>query len=86
MLNDLLTVSTLSILCLFTVIFFTNCNKYITSGDRMSSQDITEYQPESEDIESYLEQIKLHFAANAVSEDKRFPQFVTLIGLKNYSI
>ena len=39
----------------------------------MSSQGhIRESQPESEeDIESYLEQIELYFATNAVPEDRR---------------
>ena len=47
---------------------------------------IDEFQPDSENITTYLERIDLFLSANDVAENKKVPALLSCIGPKTYSI
>ena len=47
---------------------------------------LKEFEPETENISTYLERVHLYFEANAIAEDKKASVLLTVIGAKNYSI
>ena len=47
---------------------------------------ITEFHPEEETIESYLERTELFFTANGIAEEKKVAVFLSVIGSKTYTI
>ena len=47
---------------------------------------LTEFQPETDSIKSYLERVQLYFTANAVPRDKQVPILLSAIGAPIYSL
>ena len=47
---------------------------------------IQEFRPETERFSTYVERLKLYFHANSVTEEKKVPVFLTVIGAKNYAL
>ena len=47
---------------------------------------IGEYDPQSENISSYLERLSLYMDANSVAEERKVPVLLTVIGAKAYGI
>jgi len=47
--------------------------------------NITEFKPESEKIEAYLERVQLFFEANGIKEDKQVPVLLAVIGSTTYN-
>ena len=45
-----------------------------------------EFKPESESITAYSERIDMFFVANEVSEARKIPVLLSVIGMKNYSL
>ena len=45
---------------------------------------LREYQPKTENIAAYLEQVELFFQANSVAEDKTVAVFLSVVGSKTY--
>ena len=45
-----------------------------------------EFEPETERIASYLEQIEIFFLANEIANDKKVPVFLSVVGAKTYSL
>ena len=46
---------------------------------------LSEYQAEAESFSTYVERVKIFFAANDVPEDKQLPVFLSVIGAKNFA-
>ena len=44
------------------------------------------FEPEGENISTYLERVELYFLANGIAEDKQASVLLTVIGMKNYGI
>ena len=44
------------------------------------------FEPEGENITTYLERVELYFAANNIADGKQTSVFLTVIGTKNYGI
>ena len=44
------------------------------------------FEPEGENISTYLERVELYFAANGIAEEKQTSVLLTVIGTKNYGI
>ena len=44
------------------------------------------FEPEGENISTYLEHIELYFLANGIAENKQASVLLTVIGMKNYGI
>ena len=44
------------------------------------------FEPEGENITTYLERVELYFAANNIADDKQTSVLLTVIGTKNYGI
>ena len=47
--------------------------------------NITDFKPEEEDFQVYVERVKLFFSVNDIAESKKAQVFLTLIGAKNYA-
>ena len=47
---------------------------------------LTEFKPESEKIEAYLERVQLFFDANTIKEDKQVAVLLTVIGSSTYAL
>ena len=47
---------------------------------------LTEFNPEDQDVESYLENVELFFEANNIAEEKKVAVFLTAVGQKTYKI
>ena len=47
---------------------------------------LTEFQPETDSIKSYLERVQLYFTANTVPRDKQVPILLSAIGAPIYSL
>ena len=47
---------------------------------------LTEFKPDSEKIEAYLERVQLFFAANGIEDDKKVPVLLTVIGSPTYAL
>ena len=47
---------------------------------------LTEFKPESEKIEAYLERVQLFFDANTIEEDKQVAVLLTVIGSSTYAL
>ena len=47
---------------------------------------LTEFKPESEKIEAYLERVQLFFDANTIAEDKQVIVLLTVIGSSTYTL
>ena len=44
----------------------------------------SEFKPENDKIEAFLERVQVFFQANGIEEDKQVPVLLTLIGSTNY--
>ena len=53
---------------------------------RSTFGQLQEFQPESETIATYLECASLYFQANSIAEEKQVAVFLSVIGVKNYSL
>ena len=47
---------------------------------------LTEFNPEQQDVASYLEKVELFFEANNIAEEKKVVVFLAAIGQKSYEI
>ena len=47
---------------------------------------LAEFNPEEQDIASYLEKVELFFIANNIAEEKKVAVFLTVVGQKTYKI
>ena len=47
---------------------------------------LAEFNPEEQDIASYLEKVELFFIANNIAEEKKVAVFLTVAGQKTYEI
>ena len=47
---------------------------------------LKKYNTSAEQISAYLEQVRLFFIANSVSEDKQVPTFLSIVGPTTYSV
>ena len=47
---------------------------------------LTEFNPEDQDVASYLEKVELFFEANNIAEEKKVAVFLTAVGQKTYKI
>ena len=47
---------------------------------------LSEFQPETEALSTYVERAKIFFAANDVAEDKQLSVFLTVIGKENFAL
>ena len=45
---------------------------------------VREFNPQEENITSYLERLQLYFEVNGVPEDKQVPALLTVVGAKVY--
>ena len=53
---------------------------------RSTFGQLQEFQPESETIAAYLERASLYFQANSIAEEKQVAVFLSVIGVKKYSL
>ena len=49
-------------------------------------EKIQEFRPETERFSTYVKRLKLYFDANSVTEEKKVPVFLTVIGANNYAL
>ena len=47
---------------------------------------ITEFKPDNEKIEVYLERVQLFFEVNGINKEKQVPVLLTVIGSTNYAL
>ena len=47
---------------------------------------LTEFKPDSEKIEAYLEHVLLFFAANGIADNKKVPVLLTVTGSPTYAL
>ena len=65
-----------------------SCHKrYISDEDNNGyryTDSLIEFKPDSEKIEAYLEHVQLFFAANGITDNKKVPELLTVIGSPTY--
>ena len=61
-------------------------NGYPEMAARPTFGTLSEYQAETESFSTYVDRVKIFFAANDVAEDKQLPVFLSVIGAKNFAL